>query len=342
MKRITFILVLFSVSAFSQITVNSWDFLGPNEIVIMSQDDAVSITHTPPGPNQIWDYGALNNSSSQPIAYGPAQWFENHQLFPNANFGSEDDGSYTFFSKTDDSFDLIGFYGFVMETGENMAITFDPFQRQLDFPMEYGQNWENVSAINITDTELEGMGDSVVVTITTHRTGNVDAWGMITTPFGTFDVLRLHTHDSIIEEVVVYALGFPVFDETETSIENNYSFLSDDVNSKYFLLEYTYDPDTELLSNVEWQMTVPLLETELNTVQVQPELFPNPSSNSFTIKHLTVGNRVSILSSNGKLVGSYTVTDKDMNFDVSEFTAGNYTVLIRGKKSVVVQKLIVN
>jgi hypothetical protein len=235
MKRIiTLSLVVCGLQALGQITVNSWQFLGPSEVVVMGIDEEPSISHTPAGPNQTWDYGELNNYDSQEIAFGPSQWFAGNQHFPNANFGTVgEDGTSVFFRKNDQGFDLMGVYGDIMETGDNMPLAFNPYQRQVTFPMTYGQTWQNTSALKFTITDLEefgDVGDSLVVTITTHRTGTVDAWGTINTPLGSFDALRLYTKDSIIQNFVVYAFGFPLFNQSESAMEHGYSFISNNSN----------------------------------------------------------------------------------------------------------------
>jgi hypothetical protein len=345
MKRILSLSFAFcSLQAISQITVNSWQFLGPSEVVVMALDEQPSISHTPSGPNQTWDYGELNEYSADGVAFGPAQWFTGNQYFPNANFGAEDEGTSIFFRKNNEGFDLMGVYGDVMETGESMPITFSPYQRQIAFPMTYGQTWQNTSALQITITDLEefgDVGDSLVVTVTTYRTGNVDGWGTLNTPLGTFDALRLHTQDSIVESVVVYAFGFPIFNESETTFENSYSFISNSLNSKYILVQYSYDPELELMSNVQWQMTTPVLASEDNASKVQPEIYPNPTTDSFKISNLAIGDKISILASNGQLVSSFKVSSSDMDFDVSNLSSGNYVVFIQGKTNVSAKKLSV-
>lgn len=331
-----------SLQAISQITVNSWQFLGPSEVVVMALDEEPSISHTPSGPNQTWDYGELNDYGADGFAFGPAQWFTGNQYFPNANYGAEDDGTSVFFRKNDEGFDLIGVYGDLMETGENIPVAFSPYQRQIAFPMTYGQTWQNTSVIQLTITDLEefgDVGDSLVVTVTTHRTGNTDAWGTLNTPLGSFDALRLHTKDSTIQNFVVYLFGFPIANQSETVIQHSYSFVSNSPNSKYILTQYNYDPSEGAISNVQWQMTEPVLATEFNAVHEPLEIFPNPTSSEFRISSLKIGDKVSILSSNGQLVSSFSVSNKDMAFDVSCLPQGNYTVLIQGKMNVAAKKL---
>lgn len=56
MKRVfTLCLAFYSLHVSAQITVNSWQFLGPSEVIVMAFDEEPSIVHTPAGPNQTWD-----------------------------------------------------------------------------------------------------------------------------------------------------------------------------------------------------------------------------------------------------------------------------------------------
>ena len=254
---------------------------------------------------------------------------------------------YSLIRKSAEGFDLMGIYGDLFETGDNIPVKINPFQRQIAFPMTYNQSWQNTSTIAFTITDLEDFGelgaiaDSLVVTITTHRNGNVDSWGTLNTPLGSFDALRLHVKDSIIQNFVVYAFGFPLANESETAIENSYSFVSNNPNTKYILVQYGLDADTELIFNVQWQMSEAVLATEDFVSVKTPEIYPNPAQNSFHISNLHVGDRVTIISMSGQLVGNFKVANKDASFSIEDLPAGNYSVLIQGKNGVHAKKLSV-
>lgn len=348
MKRLfTLGALICGFTASAQITVNYWDFLGPAEVVLMGLDEEPSIMHTPAGPNQTWDYGELNDYGSDSIAFAPAQWFDGHINFPEANYGSESEEGNIFLRKSSEGFDLMGLYGDLFETGENMAVKFNPYQRQIAFPMTYEQNWQNSSSFSFTIDDLSDfdeigdLADSIVITITSHRTGNVDAWGTVNTPLGSFDALRMHVKDSTIQNFVVYAFGFPLFNESETFIEHSYSFVSNDPSTKYILVQYSFDPETELLSNVQWQMTEVVLATEDFVSVKTPEIYPNPAQDSFQISDLHTGDRITIISMSGQIVGNYKVSNKNAAYSIEGLAPGNYSVLIQGKKGVHAKKLSV-
>lgn len=337
-------MVMLAASLSAQITVNSWQFLGPSEVVLIGNDDEPSITHTAPGPNQTWDYGELNDYGSEFVAFGPAQWFPGHQSFPNANYGSEEDGTSIFFLKNNEAFDLLGVYGDVLGTGQNQALAFTPNQRQLAFPMTYGQTWQNTSVLKFTITDLSDLGipgDSMVVTVTTHRTGSVDAWGTLNTPLGSFSVLRQHLKDSTIQNVRVFTFGLPLVNQSETAVSHSYSFLSNTANTKYFLVQYNYDPSTEELTGVQWQMSAPVASTESHNILAEPEIYPNPCQDGFAIKNLQAGDNVSIVNTSGQIVSTYSVSNKNMMFNTNELTSGNYLVIIQNKSGIFTKKLVV-
>jgi hypothetical protein len=338
-------MVILTAGLSAQITVNSWHFLGPSEVVLVGNDDQPSITHTDPGPNQTWNYGELNNYGSETFAYGPAQWFPGYQSFPNANYGLEDEGLSIFFRKNNEAFDLLGIYGDLFENGQIQAVPFTPYQRQLAFPITYGQTWQNTSVLKFTFTDLSDLGipgDSIVTTTTTHRMCKVDAWGTLNTPLGSFSVLRLHLKDSTIQNIRIYTFGVPFFDQSDTEITHNYSFLSNSPNTKYFLLQYNYDPSTQELTGVQWQMAEPTASNEShNNVFKEPEIYPNPCKDSFAIKNLQTGDKVSILNTSGQTVSTYTVSNKNMTFNTNEFASGNYLVIIYSKSGIFAKKLVV-
>jgi hypothetical protein len=231
-----------------------------------------------------------------------------------------------------------------LENGQVESVPFSPYERQLSFPMSYEQTWNNTSVLKFKSTDnadFGGFGDSLVVKITTHRTAIVDAWGTVNTPLGSFEALRLHTKDSVIQDVQVFSFGFPIFEETETTLDNLFTFVSNDADSKYNLLQYNYAPVEELLSNVQWQMTSPLANTGVNHKQARMDVFPNPANQEFKITNLAVGDKVTILGSNGQIAASFKVSNQNMSFSTLGLNSGNYTVLVHGKSGLFSKKLVV-
>lgn len=342
MRKVVIISAWFALSnSFTQITINSNHFIGASDVVQMGYDENPSITHTAAGPNQTWDYGELNDSGMDFIALGNADWFSGAANFPTANLGTEDeDGFQIFFRKSTEGFDLMGVFGDFLDNGTISPLAFEPYQRQIAFPSTYESTFNNNSQLGFTITELE-FGDSAVVTVAINRTCNIDAWGTMTTPFGTFNVLRQHTIDTITQNVVAYAFGVPVFNESEDAVAHTYTFLSNADNAKYLLLQYQYDPETEMIDAVEWQMSAPVANlAEEKTVEAT-RLYPNPTSDSFQISNLPKNANVRILDHSGKTVIKVYNANENQSFSTTELSAGSYIVLVQSKYGVTSHKLVV-
>jgi hypothetical protein len=335
--------LLFGANISAQIFITSAHFIDVSDVVQLGIDANPSISHTPAGPNQTWDYGELNNSSIDFIALGMAEWYSAASNFPTATLGTEDaDGTQIFFRKTSEAFDLIGAYGDLAETGTNTPVGFAPYQRQLSFPSTYGTSFENVSTINLFIDNIEE-ADSVIVTITTHRFSEMDAWGTITTPFGTFPTIRQHIKDSTIQEATAYLFGLPVFNQSETVITHSFSFYTDAQNARYTLLQYNYDPEANLLENVQWQMAAPILNIN-NEVETQvATIYPNPAVDEVHVQFDEPFNgELIVYDISGKTIAQkqYSNLLQDA-IDVNNWTPGVYFFQFISEKNTMLKKVIV-
>jgi hypothetical protein len=342
--KTTFLLFgLFMSSALNaQIFITSAHFIDVSDVVQIGIDENPSISHTPAGPNQTWGYGELVANQTDFIALGMAEWFNGASNFPNATLGTEgEDGTQIFFRKTTEAFDLMGVYGDLFENGTNTALAFNPYQRQLTFPSTYGTTFTNVSTLNLKLEDFEG-ADSVVVTVTTHRFSEMDAWGTLTTPFGTFPAIRQHIKDSTIQSVVAYLFGFPVFNESETAISHSYSFFSDAQNARYVLLQYNYDAESDVLSGVQWQMATPVLNS-VDDSKNDYVLFPNPSSNLVNIKSENpIHGELIVFDVLGQIIYQQNLKNTDFtSVDVSAWNSGVYFFQITTENSRTTRKITV-
>ena len=341
---ILFFAITFSAALNAQIFITSAHFIDVSDVVQIAIDDNPSISHTPAGPNQTWNYGELNDYGQDFIALGMADWFSGSNNFPTATMATEDEnGTQIFFRKNTEAFDLMGIYGDVFETGSNAPLAFSPYQRQLTFPSTYGTTFTNVSTINITLDDIEE-ADSVLVTVTTHRFSEMDAWGTITTPFGTFPAIRQHIKDSTIQTATAYLFGFPVFNQSETEITHGYSFYSDAQNARYILLQYNFDPETELLSNVQWQMAAPFLNIDQANDSQNVTIYPNPANTDINLRFETAfSGEIEILDALGRSIHHQVVNNSlDFNLNVSHFTSGIYFVQLTTNGQKTTHKVHIN
>jgi PKD repeat protein len=129
------------------------------------------------------------------------------------------------------------------------------------FPLNYGQKdschySSEVSAGTVGSIKTIG-----------KRVNGVDGWGSITTPYGTFNCLRVHSVLKTLDSVQTSAFPFPI---AIVQVINTYTWLSD--NEKFPILEVTVT-EAEILGQ-----TMPGVTTIRFLDRNRPELFENAAS----------------------------------------------------------------
>ncbi len=114
------------------------------------------------------------------------------------------DNPYTFYLHTGSQYKKVG-YGAEI-AGIPLPITFNQQDVVYELPLNYGNTSSSTSFYQLAVPNLAYYGYGQ------ERTNDVDGWGAITTPAGTYDVLRVHTvlngKDSI--NIDTLSLGFAV------------------------------------------------------------------------------------------------------------------------------------
>jgi hypothetical protein len=154
-----------------------------------------------------WDYAAmLPGDQSLLIETLPlaGQWYES--LYPNANYAARlgaDSDLLGVFELTADAVLLVG----VVSSADGFTRTeleYDPPVVTLDYPLSLGKTWQSSSTVS-------GLALGVVTVYSESYDFEVDQQGDLTTPFGTFPVLRLRstlTRTFGVIDTVIRSHGF--------------------------------------------------------------------------------------------------------------------------------------
>ena len=132
--------------------------------------------------------GALTGDADVPVTTAPlaGTWFAGE--FPDGGFTTPLTGEY--------ASDLLGIYAVASDKVQILGaaskdsgitqteLTYDPPLDALAFPLREGQSWEGESTVT-------GMASGVYSTFTDAWKQEVDAHGELTTPYGSFPVLRV-------------------------------------------------------------------------------------------------------------------------------------------------------
>ena len=204
MKKIVPILILaFATSGlFAQITVTNATFPAAGDTLKTATDNSPSgVAITPPGGNYQWDFSGLEANTTQQLVYRPAS--EGSVVVAGAELFAALGGSNTegYYNVTATSFEWLAFQG-PAPGGLNIPtlMKFNPPLVERRAPMAFfdiNQVTSNLtlpfSSDVIPDTILQNLPivpDSIRFRITSQRLDVVDAWGNLTIPGGSYDVLR--------------------------------------------------------------------------------------------------------------------------------------------------------
>jgi hypothetical protein len=347
MKKTVLILPLafISWSAIGQITINSNDVLDVQQYVDRAYDFNPSIVHSPGGADQTWNFGMLlNQDDSELFGFGVASWYDGHQNFPDANLGTTDQqsGWNTFARKDNDAIDVLGVYGDLTGGGNNSAIAITPYDRIIQFPASFGSEYNSDYSIRTSFDGSDFGLDSIVVEIDVVKNVEFDAWGEITTPFGTFQTIRQYVHEITTTDITGYTFGFPAFQDESTEETHQYLYWTNDPISRFVVLEYTYDPITDLVEDVIWQRSSPVLSLDEESADVQVKVYPNPATEFITIDTDIHAANYAIVDLMGKKVTAGTVDNHANKINVSGLNAGTYVLQLQdqNQKTVAVRRIV--
>ena len=209
----------FTAHLFSQIIVNQTDMPTPGDTLRVSVAGVVPAGYAHAAMDTAWNFAAMEaasqkvdtfvNVSSTPAAY---QFF--FVLLGGANLAAPKGGlpipglpvsdGFTFFKNNSSAFSDLG-YAYTIQ-GIPLPAKYDSPDKLYQFPLTPGLTWSSNASFSIS---IPG-----IATYSTQRIRSnvVDGWGSLTTPYGTFQTLRVKStlaiHDSIYIDTL--GIGFPI------------------------------------------------------------------------------------------------------------------------------------
>ena len=201
------------------ITIISSDMPDENDSVKVSVNNTIGIVDPSlSGPNHNWDFSALTPNTQQFEKFDSPQEFtspynllfspintsygRNNYEFASISLpgGTQITEAYDFFKETTSQYKQIG-------SGYTVNATPIPFYYTsvdviYEFPMNYlnADNCDYKYCLNIPGMGYYGEKG--------HRENLVDGWGTLTTPFGTFQTLRIKSTVAAIDSIYYSSFGF--------------------------------------------------------------------------------------------------------------------------------------
>lgn len=276
--------VLFSTSIFGQITITNNDMPEPGDTIRQSTSvDIGLINYEETGNDFTWDFSSITPFTQKVdtfVSVGDTPLLYQLLFFTSANLaqpgmefeqlpGFEVTDYFNYFKNSSSDYRAVGFGVALM--GIPIPNKFDEPDKIYQFPIQAGNIDSSYSVHSIGLPSLGYFGGWK------KRVNETDGWGTLTTPYGTFDVLRIKSFVQQYDSVYVDSLGFgfPLYQEylEYKWLGNGHGLPLLTVKDDGILQTITY------IDSVR-NLTVVIPESKLQT---NVNIYPNPAEQSFSI-----------------------------------------------------------
>ncbi len=326
-------------NSFSQIIINQQDMPSANDTVrtsIITESEGFDFQTT--GEDFSWDFSALEpviqrldtfkTVTQTPLVFWPSFMttanlvidFNALELFPDLPISR----AYQFIKKSADAYSDYG-YGIIIQDIP-LPLRFSSADIIYKFPLSYGNSFES-------DAELEfSLPDMGYLSIDRHRENEVDGWGSLTTPYGTFDVIRVKSFVKEIDSLYLDTLG-QGYAVSRSYME--YKWLAK--NEKIPLLSVMDDPYTGVTVIYKDSIRDLTVGIQNEAKFIEFNVYPNPFQQSLTIQLDDNERDIEILISgtDGRVVYQTRINSTDnlqQSYSVqlpAELPAGIYFMQVR-------------
>lgn len=341
MKLTLLSLLLMSVFPYvgqTQITITDADFPVAGDVVTVSQTADLTIDYSSTGPNHQWDFSNLtfldqvtrthNSLSGVPflinLSYGPtavtayrSSYYMPFTDLPLNQFGNllpiqiEDVFQYT--KKNAQKMTLVGYSASI--NGQDIPIKSDTIETKYIYPLEFEDEYISRGYTNL-DMSVFIPAQWIQQR---KRSTVVDGWGEITTPFGTFNVLRvqhkIEERDSVKYNGMAFGLDIPVTYE--------YEWIANGEKTPILKVVTTEVMGNETVVSAEYK--------DHNYLSIEPvgetdalKVYPNPVNDELIISWANGTKQVSIYYMDGTLVKQVSFEQAVHALNTSDLNPGMY------------------
>ncbi len=346
MKKITLLFSMALIASFltAQITITDSDMPSAGDTVRLSATTNVQ-GYDPAltGANYTWNYINLTplsqqldtffSVSSTPFAY--QLFFNNNLLYPNhkADFAKKGPdlgvtqvpitNVYNYTKNSSTAYDNVGFGAEIISVPSSTRNI--PVDREYVFPMNYGDNHVSNSEFDITVPTFGFYGQTM------ERIDTVDGWGMLTTPYGTFNCLRVK---SILNKVDTIYTASPIpFGITIPRPEEiEYKWLAAGMGVPVLKIVTS----ASLVTSIEYIDSLRLVGLPEYDVVNQLNVYPNPVKENLSINFYANSNKILKVVMNdllGKNVatiynGSVSTGNNSLNINMAQYSLNSGLYLL--------------
>lgn len=339
MKRILTLLIslctLWSMEA--QITINSTDIIPLGVKAIQTVDTLPDASVTEGGTGmQTWDYTILKDQQESDFEFILPSATPFADEFPNADLAAQSDSlGYLYFSFNDQAFKIIGtraHFEIDSATSFDISVRINPGQSLLRFPTTFGNSYDETTlqSIVVPGALIGFPFDSVRLETTTKRSVSIDAYGDLSTPVGSYEVIRSSELNQAWDSTYILFAGIwqLVDGSAIPDTSYNYNFWTNTNGLGFPVVQVEYEPEFDAYS-VTWLKSILTADKEVLKGPAL-ELYPNPTTDFLNIRfENSLNGSVEIFDMNGKLVISQSLDNNETQVNVSALANGTHLLVVK-------------
>ena len=349
-----------SIPGFSQITINSTHTPVSGDTLRLS--NAVidqSLDYQTTGADINWDFSTLEYNGQKRNDYKPvsaagqiaqfifgsfaptvykASYFVANNTLPLASLPPQLPISITdisqFYRNDPDSLTLIGFK--LTVNGQMVPAKSDTIETKYLFPVEYGNTH---ASRGYTRLDLNPAYAGIWIQHRDRQT-EVDGYGSITTPYGTFDALRIHHRIEETDSFYVSISGFSTWIRIPVPVTHEYEWRATEEKEAILKITTSIVQGAEQITSVEYRNNL-VISAGLDENSLEISMYPNPVSKTLMISTPEPFGSYGIFSADGKqvLAGQLSPSAQQA-IDVTTLVNGTYFIRLQSDANTVFRTFI--
>jgi hypothetical protein len=344
MKHLLLPFLAFSSISFGQITLTDQHFAGPSESYIFSTLTDPTIDYATTGANHTWDFSTMVPQDQRSLITRPSSQITGLSIIQFGSFAPAPYKATYFNSSTDLPLDQASAFlpisidemnaftkntssaitsiGYeIVSSGQGIGFRSDTIETRYALPMTYGNNYESRGYTNL---DLNPIYDAKWRQHR-HRVTNVDGWGIVKTPFGQFDALRIHHVIDEFDSIYVSIQGFAMWIPIPVPLAHEYEWRSTSDKEAVMRIKTSEIGGTETVTAVEYRDNFNGLGLTESTLNVS--FYPNPVANELHVSTPEAAEQFFIADHSGRIWKQVSGSGKEQVIDVSELASGAYTLI---------------
>lgn len=364
MKKLLLALFVISTAQFSfaQITLTNSNTatIGDSFYRAEELNPSSSLQYMQSGANQTWDFSSFVAWSGETFGVvdivNPSAVALHGSDFTHADFAmgatNENDTTYSFYVSDTSRMEWVGIGGpFEVQEGLSLQVTmpFSDYLTMLEFPATFGSTFTDTLFVDnlIKDPTYQDFIDSARVKRFLVADSEIDAWGTVTLPSGTYSCLREHRVEMRVDSAWAQSSLLPYTFDTvafvEVVTEHVYNWYGEDYNLP--LVEIRTD-DQGGFNSVHFRSTLAecCAGVEENELANRFSVYPNPASDIINvITTLNDQTFINMYDMTGRQVLSESISQAQNQFSITGLSNGMYLYRIQDAngKLIKAEKIVV-